>query len=79
MLGPHARNGHAADAQVAGEGAGRPVGDAKLLGWRLLGGRDDLGAAVATDGAGPSRARLVFQSGQPVGGIPVAPLDYGRP
>jgi len=79
MLGPHPGDRHAADAQVAGERAGGPVGDAQLLGWRLVGERDDLGAAVAADGAGPSRAGLVVQSGQPVGGIAATPVDHRRP
>jgi hypothetical protein len=52
MVGPHPSDGHAADLEVVGEGAGRPVSDAKALGWAGQGGGHDLGPSILSDGGG---------------------------
>jgi hypothetical protein len=76
MVGPDPGDGHAADPKMVGQGAGRPVSDAKALGWAGQGGGDDRGASGIADGAGPARAWLVDQAVQAVGGVAAAPADH---
>jgi hypothetical protein len=78
VVGPDPSDGHTADPQVGGEGAGRPVGDAEAFGWAGQGRGHDLGASIISDGGGPARAWLVDQSVQAVGSVAAAPADRGR-
>jgi hypothetical protein len=76
MVGPDPGDGHTADPKMVDQGAGRPSGDAKALGWAGRGGGDDRGASGIADGAGPARAWLVDQSVQAVSGVAAAPADH---
>jgi hypothetical protein len=68
----------AADAELAGQQPGRPVGDPQPGRWRVEGDCQDLGPAEPTDRLWSSRPGPVGESVQPAADIPAAAGDHGR-
>jgi hypothetical protein len=69
---PDAGDGVAADAELAGQQPGRPVGDPQPRRRPVQGDRQDLGAAPPAHRLGPSRPGPVGQPAQAAADVPAA-------